>query len=311
MKPVMDKGTLSRKIITLLSQCRHPVRPALPVALRRVEIVHALCRCLAPGQPDEQFAATVHGALRELKLLGEVLEGINNYYCIAPPTVLAVGPDRLAGYAEFRGDRAYLPLAHQILQTSNPGEEKLLPRLEDLQQAKVELNRRCIRLVTLQELIEQLPLPSKPQLWESQVLTEPPAGGRLWRYIPGQCNQRDRWQPLAQEDLTPESLVKRDGGKEEAYFWFEDGRWYSLTKDKAIYTMFYLDRRDKHPLSIQLKADGQLDVRHVYLPEAYYHWCERHLQRLDRGIYGVEQHKTRLVKMLFERLGCVYHEPLS
>lgn len=308
----MDENTVTRKIITLLSQHRQPDKPTLPAPLRRVDIVNALHRCAAPGQENGQLEVAINEILSKLEMLGEVLRGANNYYCMAPPIIFSGSEDIRTEHLKFRGDRAYLPLAHRILKTSNPNQERLLSRVSDFHHAKMELARYGIRLVTLRELIEELPLPSKPQVWSSQPIPEPLTGSDCWQYTPAHCNQSERWRLLSREGLTNESLIKVDFGKNsEEYFWLEDGKWYQLEKDQAIYAMFYLDRRDGYPLRIIPYRNQELDLSGIYLPKAYYQWCERYLQKISRSVYRVEGIKQSLIKILFERLGCIYDEPLS
>ena len=104
------------KITLLLRNHRDLKNPALPMTLTKYQIVSLLRASVKPNHSQEQLQAEIQDALIELQARGEIYLGRRNRYCIAPPTLLALDQDNFTGL-QFRGDCAYLSLAHQLLKT--------------------------------------------------------------------------------------------------------------------------------------------------------------------------------------------------
>ena len=96
------------KVIILLSNHRSPINPAVPIPLTKRQILSLLTSSLSPNYPQDKLSQELEVTLRELEAKGEIYAGMGNRFCIAQPIVL---------YEEalFCGDRAYLPLTHQLL----------------------------------------------------------------------------------------------------------------------------------------------------------------------------------------------------
>jgi len=79
--------------------------------------------------------------------------------------------------------------------------------------------------------------------------------------------QSDRWQCIAQADLTDGSLLKLSMGE---YLWFEADQFYELTPDAASLTLFWLDQQTGVPILVPWdEAPGRLNLQGISLPNAY------------------------------------------
>jgi len=297
------------KIILLLSNHRHPINPALPMTLTKHQIASLLRSSLSPNQSQEQLQTEIQEALSEAQAQGEISAGMRNSYCITPPTILALAPDNLSGL-RFRGDRAYLALAHQVLKTEQSYDELCIrPKVHGFNRIRDYLSQVGIRLLTVADSIEHLPYPQKPSKavlrspWLENPLTI--STGIVHQYIPRRDTpQQHRWIPLNSQQLPNQTLLQLSTGE---YLWFQDRAFYELEPDKAILAMFYQDKETGYPLKIQWdKPPGRLNLQNTSLPIAYAQLLWR-LSEADR-----ERYRTRLIQSLnhplleaiFQRLGC-------
>ena len=108
VEPIIREYQIWEKVIILLSNHRSPITPAIPAILTKQQLLSLLMLSINPDYSQEKLAQELESALKELEAQGEIYIGTGNQICIAQPTVL---------YKEalFRGDRAYLHLAHQVL----------------------------------------------------------------------------------------------------------------------------------------------------------------------------------------------------
>lgn len=301
-------------ITFLLSKHRHPTNSAIPTTLTKQQIVSLVRSSLSPNQPLDELEDEIQTTLMELQAQGEVLAGTGNRYCIAPPTLLALERDNLTGLL-FRGDRAYLALAHQVLKTGQSKDELTIrPKVYGFNRIRDCLKQVGIRLLTVADSINYLPDPRQPSKavlrspWPDNPFTISnwPNEGTIQQYIPQQnTSQRQRWKSLNYEKLQERTLLKLPTGE---YLWFVDRVFYELDPDVAILAMFYKDVEMKCPLTIQWdEPQGKLNLSGVILPHLYAQ-CFWHLSKPDK-----ERYRTRhflptywpLVKKTFERLGCV------
>jgi len=228
---------------------------------------------------------------------------------VAPPTLLAASRESLVGL-RFRGDRAYLPLAHEILKTNqSPTEERLHPGVANFDRAKTRLQEYRISLLTFADLMSELPKPQKPQRSLLQEHQSALTFSELWQtsdvqqYIPAYAEQHDRWKTLTSETLNNESLLRLPDQK---YLWLEANQFYHLDRDTAIYTMFYLDRQEQQPIRLVLEDTGRLNLQNIWLPDAYYQWCQQFWEPWEgeRRVYKVLPANQPFVRAVFQRLGC-------
>ncbi|WP_339376393.1 hypothetical protein [Calothrix sp. NIES-2098] len=267
---------------------------------------------MSPNESQEQLQSQVEEALSELQAQGEIYAGVRNRYCIAPPTSLALDKDNLTGL-RFRGDRTYLPLAHQVLKTEQSHDNlSIRPNIRGFYQIKNRLNQAGIRLLTVADSIEHLPYPSQPSKavlrsrWsENPFLANNGQGqGSIQQYLPS-CDtpQKNRWIPLNYHQLQDKSLLQLPTGE---YLWFQDQAFYELEPDTAMLAMFYQDQETGYPLKIHWdKPQGRLNLQGTSLPSAY----AQLLWRLSEP--DSERYRTRLIQPLhhplvetiFQRLG--------
>lgn len=302
------------KITLLLSNHRYPSNPAIPIILTKHQIVLLLRASFEPNESQEQLQTEIQEALSELQAQGEVFAGIGNRYCITPPTVLALERDNLTGL-RFRGDRAYLALAHQVLKTEQRNDDLCIrPKIHGFNQIKNRLSQVGIRLLTVADSIDHLPYPQKPSKavlrspWMENPLTMSnwSNNGIIQQYVP--CSntlQKHRWIPLSYKQLQEQTLLQLPTGE---YLWFQDQTFYELEPDTAMLAMFHQDKETGSPLKIQWdKPLFRLNLQGTSLPSTYAQWLWR-LSKPDS-----EQYRTRLfqslnyplVESIFQRLGCL------
>lgn len=302
------------KITLLLSQHRHPINPAIPTTLTKQQIVSLMRSSLSPNQSQDELEHEIQATLMELQAQGEVLAGTGNRYCIAPPTLLALERDNLTGLL-FRGDRAYLALAHQVLKTEQSNDElNIRPKVHGFNRIGDCLKQAGIRLLTVGDSIEHLPYPRQPS---KAVLRSPwPENpftiknwlheGTIEQYLPQQnSSQQERWKPLSYQQLQEQTLLKLPTGE---YLWFAEQAFYELEPDVAILAMFHKDIEMKYPLKIHWdEPQGRLNLSGVILPNTYAQWFWR-LSEPDKERYRTRYFPSThwpLVKKAFERLGCI------
>lgn len=299
------------KILHLLSHHRQPGQPALPAALSMTQITSLLRQCLDPDQPTDQIADEVQESLRELEAQNEIFRASGNRYCMAPPTLFALNRDNWTG-CRFRGDRAYLSLAHETLKTrQQPTEEKLHSGIKNFTLAKSRLQDKKIRLLTLEEVINELPKPQKPPYFLLQGHQYPLTCSELSQmsdvkqYVPAYAEQKDRWRSLTPQTLSNESLLRLP---DETYLWFEAEEFYEIELDTAILAMFYLDRCAQQPLRVVWAnaAMNQLNLQNIWLPYAHFQWLRQLSEPTEghRRVFFVSPANRPLVEAVFQYLGC-------
>lgn len=304
----MDK----ERIIKILSNHRQPHRLEHPKALTVRSIVNLIEHSFPPDHvvdPDQ-----VRDCLQELQAEGEVLAGVGNQFCMAPPTVLVESETNFVG-ALFRGDRAYLKLAHQALETGQLiGQTQLHPKISGFHRIKKCLASHGIRLLTVTDSISHLPRPEKPDLHllTGAARSEDPFQvlGQVMQYVPQEWkSQRERWQIIERANQRASQLLRLSTGE---YLWFEkdqanQGRFYELSPDVASLAMFWLDQRANLPLRIPWdETPGRLNLQGTVLPSSYAQW----LWRLSKP--DPDQPRTRLfepdrrpvVREALTQLGC-------
>lgn len=301
---------LTENITLLLSNHRHPNNSTVPQPLTKHQIVSLIAASISPNESQEKLTDEIQNTLNELQAKGEILAGTRNYYCMAPPTVLTQNQELKD--LQFRGDRAYLTLAHQVLESQqNPQNPLLLrPKSNQFHRIQDRLNQVGIRLLTISDSIENLPKPRKPLKSELRSpWSEDPFyiknwqnGGYIQRYVPCNEPQKDRWCNPTRESIKNEDILRLPTGE---YLWFQDQVFYELKPNLAILAMFYQDKQMGHPLKIIWdEPSGKLNLQGVYLPYTYARWLW-HIS--EPG----EEYRTRyfqsknwpLVKEAFERLG--------
>ncbi len=283
------------RIIKILSNHRQPHCPEYSKALTVRSIVSLVEQSFPPNytvNPDQ-----IRECLQELQAEGEVVAGTRNQFCMAPPTVLVEDKTNLAE-ALFRGDRAYLKLAHQALETGQPiCKTQLHPTVHGFHRIKERLANHGIRLLTVTDSVSHLPLPEKPRLhvlsgaeWHEDPFQCWSTSGLIQAYIPTSQWQKqgERWQSITQANLTSDSLLKLSTGE---YLWFAADQFYELSPDAASLAMFWLDQQAQLPLKIHWdEPSGRLNLQGTVLPSSYAQWLWR-LSRPDPG-----QPRTRLFK---------------
>ncbi|MEI6064275.1 MAG: hypothetical protein WCQ26_06760, partial [Pseudanabaena sp. ELA748] len=127
------------KVIILLSNHRSPINPAIPVILTKQQLRSLLESSLSPDYPQDKLSQELESTLKELEAQGEIYVATGNQFCIAQPTVL---------YKEalFRGDRAYLHLAHQVLGNPVTDSAKLIFGDADVDNLKEKFSQEGISL---------------------------------------------------------------------------------------------------------------------------------------------------------------------
>jgi hypothetical protein len=306
----VEEMIYTEQIIKLLSNHRQQHRPELPQLLTSQAIATLVQQSLPPQKDD--VSLQIDAEMRELQAQGEILAGIGKKFCMAPPMVLAESETDMAGLL-FRGDRAYLRLAHQALETGQPSAKLLLnPKINGFQRIRSRLKEVGIRLLTVERSVEHLPTPALPQPsmlkgaerqnpFETVAWTD-----SILHYLPQQGKQQsDRWSQVMRTGLADRTLLKLSTGE---LIWFEADKFYELTPDVAVLAMFQLDRSAPLPIAIPWdEAPGRLNLQGVNLPS-------NHAQLLWRlSEPEADAYRTRLfspinrpiAREVLQHLGCV------
>jgi hypothetical protein len=302
---------LGEAITRLLSNHRNPQNPTIPLPLTKHQIISLLVTSISPNESQDKLTTEIQDTLNELEAEGEIVAGKRNFYCMALPTVLAKNREDLTSLL-FCGDRAYLTLAHQVLNSQKNSQNPLLlrPKSTHFHRIKDGLNQVGIRFLTISDSIEYLPKPRNPLKSELRsTWAEDPFliqnwqnGGYIQRYVPCNAPQKEQWRNPSRESIKNEDILRLPTGE---YLWFQDQNFYELEPDLAILAMFYQDKQMGCPVKIIWdEPPGKLNLQGVYLPSTYARWLW-HIS--EPG----EEYRTRkfqsknwsLVKEIFQHLG--------
>ncbi|WP_017294953.1 hypothetical protein [Geminocystis herdmanii] len=302
----------NEKILTILTNHRQLNNRELPRVLTLRSIVSLIEHSLPPNENINR--GEIEDYLNQLQLQGEVLKAKGKKFCVAPPSVL-VEDQNNCDILYFRGDRAYLKLVHQVLETREiiPTPE-INSRGKNFTEIKEKLNSCGIRLLTYQDTLYELPIPQKPKLYTLEKLDNT-LQGEIKIYNPSRQRhlykyQEERWKITVIERLTNSNLIKLTQAKDYQYYWYEDNQFYHLTdKEQAPLTMFYLDKQANCPLQIPLdetKEGFQLNLQKVFIPYSYYKLVYGLSKPADNSKYiRIFDHIYRsLIEQIFKRLGC-------
>lgn len=267
------------RIIKILTNHRQPHCPGHPKALTVRSIVSLVEHSLPPNRTVT--SEEIWQSLQELQAEGEVLAGRRNHFCIAPPTILAEDESNLVEVL-FRGDRAYLELAHRTLKTGQTVvQTRLRPKIHEFHRIKELLANCGIRMLTVTDRVSHLPTPEKPRLnllcgaeyedpfqcWSTSGLIQAYLPQSQWQ------KQRERWKSITKADLVSNSLLKLPTGE---YLWFMENQFYELSPDTASLAMFWLDQQVRLPLQISWdQVSGRLNLQGIILPSSYAQWLWR------------------------------------
>ena len=213
---------------------------------------------------------------------------------MASPAVLTQDEQNVSS-VRFQGDRAYLPLTHQILETNQDQFEVLIrPRVHRLRYIQDCLAHVGVRLITLSQQVEHLPKPrsiSEAELrvpWGDNPFRQTNSKQPIQYYCPKvNATQYKRWQVISKPPSTP-SLLRLHSGN---FLWYNSQAFYELEPDTAYLTAFWSDRVHNCPLKLEWdKPKGLLHLRQMSLPSAYARWIWA-LSEPD-----VEHKRTRYIK---------------
>jgi len=273
---------LSQTIIHILSQHRAAERPHQPQTLSCHQLASLIKFSLPPHQRENDAAlrADLDVELNNLEAQGEVLLGLGKRVCMAPPTLL-IDEETLVTSLQFIGDRAYLPLAHQALQThQHPTTTILCPKSSNRDRIQAKLKTVGIRCLTVDQVMEKLPCyqtPTAQQLsghqWQDPIFGQIAQESSVKGYLPTNQwqSQAERWQTIESQvhldHLPAIQLLKLANG---TFLWRGDGKIYEISPDVAHLAMFAIDQQVQ--FSLRLTWDehlGRLDLRRTSLPRDY------------------------------------------
>lgn len=307
----------NQDVIQILSHHRAPGRPHLPQTLTCYQLLGLLRATVPPSAPDTTLSPSrLDEALHTLEAQGEVLLGVGKRVSMARPSVYTSGEEPVKSL-QFLGDRAYLRLAHQRLETGQPISQTLLrPRNKNIEWLQTQLQGINVGFYTPEQLLTQLPTPDVPEFWrlKGEDRTSNPFSiyqgfDTIRGYLPKAGNQRERWQPIIGlehlQNISSLSLLKTPGGE---FLWLKNGQFFEINPDTAYLAMFSLDKQSNQPLKIALdEGTGCLDLRETFLPKAYAQviWRLSKPSSDHNRIRYVAPHNQPRVKAALERLGCV------
>lgn len=261
----------TERLIKVLSSHRQIRCAAYPQPLTLRVLSTVINQSLSPDQPQISLSQ-LHLDLQELQAQGDILSGNGNRFCMALPTVYAEREEHITG-VRFVGDRAYLKLAHQALNTKQPITKTLLhPETHSFYRIKERLENKGIRCRIIDSSVEHLSPLESPKVFklQGQEWNENPfsVSDVLQQYIPSlNRTQGDRWHDVSAEGLTENSLLRLPTAD---YLWYKNGCFYEVTPDTAILTTFWLDKQRSLPIQVRWdEALGQLNLHGIRLPTDY------------------------------------------
>lgn len=300
-KPIISSSNqdLAIKIITILSNHRSPSQ-SKPHTLTKKQILSLLESSLSPDYPQDKLIKELENSLRELEAKGEIYAGVGNRFCTAHPTVL---------YEEalFIGDRAYLPLAHQVLGSPVAETNKLIFPDLDFEVLQQKFLERGINLIVIEQSLQYLPEPSLPltQMLRGYEIEDPfinPDYAGILHYVPQWGEQSDRWRDLSRSTIRNPDLLRLPTSE---YLWYEQGIFYQLEKDAAILAMFKLDRESRQPIKVVCDR-GHLDLKNVILPSRYAQclWRLSNPTDTNNRVRYIEPDRRKQIEKILTRLDC-------
>lgn len=310
---------LSQTIIHILSQHRTAERPHRPHTMSCHQLASLLKFSLPPHQRDNdsELRADLDVELNNLEAQGEILLGLGKRVCMAPPTLL-IDDETLVTSLQFIGDRAYLSLAHQALQTNqNPTTILLCPRSRNRDRIQAKLKAVGIRCLTVNQVMDKLPCyqtPTAQQLsghqWRDPIFGNIAQESTVKGYLPTNQwqSQSERWQTIKSQvhlnNLSTIQLLKLANG---TFLWRGDGQIYEISPDVAHLAMFAIDQQVQFPLRLTWDEHlGRLDLRRTSLPRDYAQMVWR-LSEPDPGhsrIRLVEAQNRARIAAALRKLGC-------
>lgn len=306
-------------IIQLLSSFRNTANQAYPQPLTRQLLLKLINDSLSPE--ESKSFDELKEILETLVIQGEVLKGTRGRYCIAPPMIIVENPNNFADL-KFIGDRYYLRLAYQKLKVDKFDRVLEYPYKFSagnlsFQDIKKSLNDCGIHLVTLEDLIEWLPEPNRPQLFELPNVDNPFFDLELDTFIRMYDPQNEYHSQLERErevnkiDLKESCLLIQGSKKDTRYFWFEykSKCFYELPQDIGNLTRFWIEKERNIPLKVysdQKKEFYELNLKNVFLPYDYYKFVYQRSQphQDNQRIRIIDLETYPLIKKAFEKLGC-------
>lgn len=259
---------LDQQIIDLLSRHRKEDNPSLPRPLPMSMLIYLLHHNQKPGTKSPT-ASDLWPPLKSLITRGEVFRQASRF-CIARPLIMS----DCEPFEEIRfiGDRAYLPLVHEVLSTGQDCSETLLHTGLSLNEAQAQLENIGIAWLTWDDLLNQLPDPSKPRPHElrDKQLTYNPLDNlsQFKNYQPRQgAQQSSRFVSLVRgQRLTTPLILLPDG----TWVWHADRQYSEISSDSAYLAMFYLDNESSAPLPLAWSSSStQLDLSQTLIPSSY------------------------------------------
>jgi hypothetical protein len=268
---------MSAAVVTLLSNHRHSQNANWPATLSKTKLTNLLRKNASPNNDVSLLNEEISRSLEHLEAEGEIFQGARNHYCIASPTLLSDTSDYVT-WLIFKGDRAYLSLAHDQLKTEqDPSEIKLALKGKKFDSIQAKLAPIGINLLTHENLAEHLHVPQEPPTYALRCSTELPHfdEGQLSQYLPKpHIPQADRWQIINSESTRVDrriiKLSQQHRKWSDQYFWWNGSELYELEKEAAILAMFQQDLENSAPLRVIWDTSkGKLDLSDIYLPPSY------------------------------------------
>jgi hypothetical protein len=257
-----------QEVLDILSRHRKEDQPSLPRPLPFSTIIYLLQHNRKPGSKSPT-SGDLWRPLKSLLTRGEIFRQ-ESRFCVARPLIMS----DCEPYEEIRfiGDRAYLPLVHEVLATGQDSSETLLHTDLTLDEARAQLEGIGIPWLTWDDLLNQLPDPAMPsphELIDKQLTYNPLESiSQFSNYQPRQgAEQSSRFVALVRGQRISTPLIQLP---DRTWIWHTDRQYSEISSDSAYLAMFYLDDQSSAPLPIGWSSTStQLDLRQVLIPSSY------------------------------------------
>jgi hypothetical protein len=257
-----------QELLDTLSRHRKEDQPALPRPLPLSTIVYLLQQNRRPGSKSPT-SNDLWKPLKSLLTRGEVFSQ-GSRFCMARPLIMS----DCEPYEEIRfiGDRAYLPLVHEVLATGQDSSQTLLHTDLTLNEARAQLEGIGIPWLTWDDLLNQLPDPAMPsphELRDKQLTNNPlESVSQFSNYQPRQgAEQSSRFVSLMRGQRISTPLILLPDG---TWIWHANRKYSEISSDSAYLAMFYLDDQFFAPLPISWSStSNELDLSQTLIPSSY------------------------------------------
>lgn len=269
----MRPKEIRASIVDLLSSSRRDDRPQLCQSLTKRQISDLIEEMLPPNQKKiaermvDRVGEQLEILLQEFEIICTGDRRLN--YCMAPPSLIVSREEPLQ--VRYVGDRAYMELARELLESGNHNDSNLMDSNKSLNEARNSLEQVGLTVQTEEMLFQAVPDPAYPteiELAMAEQIQLEELCGSVEVYVPRRADFfASRWSQLDQTASSAQSLLYRAKksdirSKDQGlmFLWKWQGILYRLTAQQAFFAMYKADIDRNAPKLLELDQDIPMGV---------------------------------------------------